>query len=394
MDFELKEEQTLLRDMVSRFFTDTLPFEKRQEIITSSPGYSSSQWSALADLGVLSLPLSEDAGGLGGSAVDTMLIMEQMGRALFTGPYVGTVLLAARLLEWADGSEQATSVLEEAMQGRSTLAFAYAEREAGYEITGAGLWAEPDGDGFRLNGAKCAVFHADTADRLVVLARTAGQAGRTAGLSLFLVPCDAPGVSMVAYGTQDGARAADVAFSDVIVARADVIGRVGDMHDAVACVLDQATAALIAEASGIMWAVYELTLDYMKTRSQFGVTLGSFQALQHRMVDIYMMCEMAQSMAVAAAVACDSESPVQRRLAVSAAKSLIGRYGRKVGQEGIQLHGGIGMTMDVPVGHYFKRLCMIDASFGDVAWHEARHALEGTKPASLSTTLSSSLSEP
>jgi len=180
---------------------------------------------------------------------------------------------------------------------------------------------------------------------------------------------------MTAYPTQDGNRAADLSFEGVTVSQSGLIGGVeGQAYDGVEAVLDLACAALVAEATGIMWAVYEMTLDYMKTRTQFGATLGSFQALQHRMVDIYMMCEMAQSMSYEAATACDSGDPAHRRAAVSAAKSLIGRYGRKVGQEGIQLHGGIGMTLEFSVGHYFKRLCMIDASFGDVAFHEARYA--------------------
>lgn len=375
MDFDLTEEQVLLRDTVSRFLADNFPFEKRQAIIDTPPGYSQEHWHSLAELGVLALPFSEQCGGLGGSAVDTMLVMEQLGRTLFTGPYLSTVLLAGRVLEQADETSATFPVLEEVISGSRKLAFAYAERSAGYDISGTTLRAERNGDGYRLNGQKWTVFHGDSAGDLVVLARTAGRAGDADGLSLFLVAGNTPGITMAAYPTQDGNRAADISFEDVMVPESCLVGGVeGQAHDGVEAVLDHACAALVAEASGIMWVVYEMTLDYLKTRTQFGATLGSFQALQHRMVDIYMMCEMAQSMSYEAAAACDSDDPAHRRKAVSAAKSLIGRYGRKVGQEGIQLHGGIGMTLEFSVGHYFKRLCMIDASFGDVAFHEARYA--------------------
>ncbi len=388
MDFELNEEQVLLRDTVSRFLSDNAPFEKRQAIIDTHPGYSPEHWQTLADLGVLALPFTEQSGGLGGGAIDTMLVMEQMGRTLLTGPYVATVLLAGKLLEQAETGEGS---LEDVIDGTRKLAFAYAERAAGYDIAGTMLHAVRGSDGYELNGEKCAVFHADSADDLVVLARTSGEAGDAKGLSLFIVSPSTDGVQIAAYPTQDGNRAADVFFDGAVIPVSGLMGEEGDAYDVVEGVLDYAAAAVVAEATGIMWAVYELTLEYMKTRTQFGAVLGSFQALQHRMVDVYMMCEMAQSMAYEAAAACDNGNPQQRRQAVSAAKSLVGRYGRKVGQEGIQLHGGIGMTLEFPVGHYFKRLCMIDASFGDIAWHEARYADdEGTKPQDLSTTLSKS----
>ncbi len=388
MDFELSEEQVLLRDTVSRFLSDSAPFDKRQAIIDAHPGYAPEHWKTLAELGVMALPFTEKTGGLGGGAVDTMLVMEQMGRALLTGPYVATILLAGKLLEQAGNGG---GILENVINGRRKLAFAYAERAAGFDIAGTALRAVRDVEDYRLDGEKCAVFHGDTANDLVVLARTFGNEGDTAGLSLFLIPGDIAGIHKTPYQTQDGNRAADISFEGVVVPAANLVGEEGGAHCVVEGVLDNAAAALVAEATGIMWAVYEMTLDYMKTRTQFGATLGSFQALQHRMVDIYMMCEMAQSMSYEAAAACDSGDPARRRQAVSAAKSLVGRYGRKVGQEGIQLHGGIGMTLEFPVGHYFKRLCMIDASLGDVTWHEARYARwEGTKPEALSTTLSNS----
>lgn len=374
MDFELSEEQVLMRDTVARFLDDNLPFEKRLAIVAGQPGYKQEHWEALAELGILALPFSDDAGGLGGGAVDTMIVMEQMGRALMTGPYISTVLLAGKLLERVGGH---ASDIESVIEGSRKVAFACTERSAGHNVTGTMLTAEKGGDGYVLRGEKCAVFHADTADDLVVLARTSGEAGEQNGLSLFMLAADTDGVTMSSFATQDGNRAADVTFEGVQVPANALLGEEGAAFDMVECLLDEAASAVVGEAVGIMWAIYDMTLEYMKTRTQFGETLGSFQALQHRMVDMYMMCEMAQSMAYDAAAACDGSDAADRRRTVSAAKSLVGRYGRNVGQEGIQLHGAIGMTMEVPVGHYFKRLCMIDASFGDVAWHEARHAKLG-----------------
>ena len=366
MDFSLSEEQTLFRDTVARFLGDNLPFEKRQAIIDTHPGYCDDHWYTLAELGILGLPFSEGVGGLGGSAFDTMVVMDQMGRALLTGPYVSTVLLSGAILDrtGADG-------VEGIIAGTRKMAFAYAERGAGYDLSDVSVAATKDGDDYVLSGTKIAVLHADTADDLIILARTSGAQRDQDGLSLFMVPAGADGVSMTAYALQDGNRGADITFGGV---RAKVLGDVDSAFDLVEEVIDCASSALCAEGSGIMWAIYDLTLEYMKTRSQFGAALGSFQALQHRMVDMYMMCQMAESMAYEAALAFDQDDADARRRSVSAAKSLIGAYGRKVGQEGIQLHGGIGMTLEYSIGHYFKRLTMIDATFGNSAWHDARYA--------------------
>ncbi len=373
MDFSLSEEQVLFRDTIARFLSDSLPFEKRQAIIDTHPGYLDSHWQTLAELGILALPVSDASGGLGGSTFDTMVIMDQMGRALLTGPYVSTVLLGGGILDRA-GNEVQKEILEEVIGGLRKLAFACAERGAGYALNDVSVIATRDGDGFVLSGCKIAVLHADTADDLIVLARTGGGQRDTGGLSLFLVPADTAGVTMVPYALQDGNRGADVFYDGVRVGEDALIGAVGAAFDVVEEAVDVATSALCAEASGIMWAIYDLTLDYMKTRKQFGETLGSFQALQHRLVDMYMMCLMAQSKACEAALAFDHDDADARRRSVSAAKSLIGSYGRIVGQEGIQLHGGIGMTLEYSIGHYFKRLTMIESTFGDSAWHEARYA--------------------
>jgi alkylation response protein AidB-like acyl-CoA dehydrogenase len=366
VDFSLSEEQTLFRDTVARFLGDALPFEKRQAIIDMHPGYSEDHWQTLVELGIVGLPFSEDAGGLGGTAFDTMVVMDQMGRALLTGPYVSTVLLGGALLEATD-----TEGIDEVVGGERKLAFAYVERGAGYNLNDISVSATKHGDGYAVSGSKISVLHADTAHDLIVLARTSGSQRDQNGLSLFLIPTRTEGVSMVSYATQDGNRGADIIFDG---AGAVLLGDLGGAYNVVEPIIDRATSALCAEASGIMWAIYDLTLEYMKTRKQFGESLGSFQALQHRMVDMFMMCQMAESMTYEAALAFDHDDANSRRRSVSAAKSLIGSYGRKVGQEGIQLHGGIGMTLEYSIGHYFKRLTMIDATFGDSAWHDARYA--------------------
>lgn len=374
MDFQFSEEQVLMRDTVARFLSDNLPFDKRQNIIDTFPGYAETHWQTLAELGVLALPFDEDAGGLGGGSVDAMLIMEQMGRALLNGPFVPSIILCGGLLERLGNAQQKTTYLDPLMAGAMKLSFAYAERGGRYDLNDIACTANPVDGGFVLSGTKIAVFHADTAQHLIVSARTSGERYDEDGISLFVVPCDVKGISIKAYATQDGNRAADVTFDNVVVERNAMLGDTGIAFLVIEDVLDHASAALCAEATGIMWSIYDMTLEYLKTRKQFGATLGSFQALQHRMVDMYMMCEMAQSMAYEAAQAFEGDDRVVRRRAVSAAKSLIGRYGRKVGQEGIQLHGGIGMTLEYAIGHYFKRLCMIDMCFGDAAWHQARYA--------------------
>lgn len=373
MDFSLSEEQTLFRDTIARFLSDNLPFENRQAIIDKHPGYSNDHWNAIANLGILALPFSEDVGGLNGTSFDIMVVMDQIGRSLLTGPYVSTVLLAGAIIQNVNDQKHLER-LDGVIDGSRKLAFAYAEQGAGYNLHDVSTMATKDGDDFILSGSKVSVFHADTADDLIVLARTGSTQREYEGLTLFVLPPDADGLSMISYALHDGNRGADIVLNEVRVGSDAVLGRVGEAYDTVEHVVDRATSALCAEASGIMWAVYDLTLEYLKTRKQFGAPLGSFQALQHRMVDMFMMCQMAESMSYEAAVAFDHDDADARRRSVSAAKSLIGAYGRKVGQEGIQLHGGIGMTLEYSIGHYFKRLTMIDASFGDSAFHDARYA--------------------
>lgn len=372
MDFELNDEQRLFRDSISRFLAGEYGFNKRQEIVATDAGFLEKHWQSFAELGWLGAPFAEEDGGLGGSPVETMLLMEQFGRALVVSPYLSSIVLAGRLIHFAGSAEQKRALLPELIEGRRKLACAFAEPQARYELADVATIATADGDGFVIDGAKCVVLFADAADQVVVSARSAGSQHDTHGISLFLVDKDAPGLHAEHYATHDGGRASELRLHRV---RVDTRARVGPIDEALPIIektIDYATAAVCAEACGAMWAIYEQTLEYLKTRKQFGQTLGAFQALQHRMVDIYMKCELSQSMVFEATLNLDADDAA-RRNAVSAAKHLIGQYARAVAEEGVQLHGGVAMTMDVPIGHYLKRLTLINASFGDSGYHLARY---------------------
>lgn len=364
MDFELSEEQTLFRTSIVRFLADEYGFNKRQEIVATDAGFLESHWQTFAELGWLAASFPEDDGGLGGSPVETMLLMEQFGRALVVSPYLSSIVLAGHLICFAGSEEQKRTLLPEIMEGRRKLALAFAEPQARYELADVATIATPDGDGFVIDGAKCVVLFAGAADQVVVSARTAGSQSESRGVSLFVVDMDSSELHAQHYRTHDGGRASELRLHKVRVDRHACLGPLDDALPLIEKTIDYATAAVCAEACGAMWSIYEQTLEYLKTRKQFGQTLGAFQTLQHRLVDVYMKCELSQSMVYEATLNLDGDDAT-RRNAVSAAKYLIGQYARAVGEEGVQLHGGIGMTMDVPIGHYLKRLALINASFGD-----------------------------
>ena len=373
MDFSLSEEQVIFRDSVSRFLADEYPFDRRQAQVAEGDGFSPDHWRAFADLGWLALPFPEDYGGLGGTPVETMLLMEQFGRYLVASPYFASIILGGQLLLEGGAEAQKTELLPALGAGELKLAFAFAEAQARYDLTHVETRAEPAGDGFRISGRKTAVYHAGVADRLIVLARTAGSGRDRDGLSLFLVTPDTAGLAARHYRTQDGGRASDLQLDAVRVGPEALVGPLGAAAPLVERVSDIAIAALTAEAAGAMWAIYEQSLDYAKTRTQFGQTLGSFQALQHRLVDLYMKCQLAQSMVHDATLSLESADRAAAARAAAAAKYKVGDCARAVGQEGIQLHGGIGMTMELPIGHYFKRLTMINATLGDPSHHLRRY---------------------
>jgi pimeloyl-CoA dehydrogenase small subunit len=369
MDFDLSEEQRLLQESVGKLIADAYDFEKRKLYGKEPTGYSEARWAQFAEMGLLGLPFPEPLGGSGGTSVETMIVMEAFGRGLVLEPYLATVILGGGLLRLAGSAAQQQELIPAVANGKQRLAFAYAERQARYDLTNVATSARQTSSGYVLSGEKGVVLHGDTADRLVVLARTAGGQREAAGLSLFLVDPNTAGVQRRGYPTQDGLRAADITFRDVKLGADALVGPKDQAWPVVERVIDQAIAAVGAEAVGVMSAMHELTVEYLKTRKQFGVPIGSFQALQHRAVDMLVSLEQARSMVYLATMMTDSEDAAERRRTISAAKVQIGRSARFVGQQAVQLHGGIGMTMEYKVGHYFKRASMIDTLFGDADHH-------------------------
>jgi pimeloyl-CoA dehydrogenase small subunit len=371
MDFDLTDEQRLLKDSVDRLIADQYQFEQRKKYLAEPDGWSRNAWKQYAELGLLGLPFDERHGGFGGGPVETMIVMETFGRGLVLEPYFATVILGGGLLRHAATPEQQQALIPEVAQGKLKLAFAHVERHSRYDLADVATTARRDGADWVLDGAKSVVLHGDCADRLLVTARVSGDRRDRTGIGLFLVDPSAPGVSRRGYPTQDGLRAAEVTLSGVHVPTGDVLGEAGAALPAIDHVVDEAIAALCAEAVGTMQAMHELTLEYLKTRQQFGRPIGQFQVLQHRSVDMLVALEQARSMAMFAAVMAGEQDATERRRAMAAAKVQIGRSGRHIGQEAIQLHGGIGMTMEYNVGHYFKRMTMIDMLFGDADTHLA-----------------------
>jgi pimeloyl-CoA dehydrogenase small subunit len=377
MDFGLSEEQQLLKNSVERLFADRYAFDARKRYMQEPAGWSRDLWRQYSELGLLGLPFDEAYGGTAGGPVETMIVMEQIGRALALEPYLATVVLAGGLIRLGGSEAQRADILPKIAEGTLTLAFAHAERQARYDLADVATTARRDGASFALDGAKSLVLHGDTAKTFIVSARLSGNRNDRTGLGLFLVDATAPGVAIRGYGTVDGQRAAEVTLANVRVPASAALGEPGKAFPAIERVTDAAMAALCAEAVGAMTAMQETTVDYMKTRKQFGFTIGSFQALQHRAVEMLVALEQARSMAMLASMMAAEEDASARRAAISAAKVQIGRSGRLVGQSAIQIHGGIGMTMEAKVGHYFKRVTAIDATFGDADHHLGLLAANG-----------------
>jgi len=369
MDFALTEEQQLLRHSVERLFADHYAFEKRKGYLQETGGFSHTLWKLYAELGLLGLPFAEEHGGSAGGPVETMIVMEEIGRALALEPYLATVVLAGGAIRLGGGAAMRAEVLPKIASGDLILAFAHAEPQSRYDLADVATKARRDGGGFVLDGAKTLVLHGDSAQKLVVSARLSGGQRDRDGLALFLLDADGSGVSRRGYATIDGMRAAEVTLTGVRVAADAAIGTPGAAYPLIERVVDTAIAALAAEAVGAMAATHRATVDYMKTRKQFGVTIGSFQALQHRASEMFVALEQARSMAMLATMMAAEENVRERRQAMSAAKVQIGRSSRFVGQQAVQIHGGIGMTMEASIGHYFKRLTALDTLFGDADYH-------------------------
>ncbi len=374
MDFDLNDDQRLLKDSVDRLIADKYGFEQRRGFMQEDGGWSRTMWAQYAELGLLGLPFAEEHGGFGGGPVETMIVAEAFGRGLVLEPYFATVVLSGGLIRRAADAATQAELLPQVAAGELLLAFAHVERQSRYELHNVTTIARKDGARWRLEGEKGVVLHGDTAQKLLVTARTAGATRDRSGIGLFLVDVPGEGVSVRGYPTQDGLRAAEISLAGATgVPLGDPAGALPHIERAV----DEALAYVAAEAVGVMSSMHAATVDYMKQRKQFGRAIGEFQALQHRAVDMYVMLEQARSMALLATMMSADDDAGERHKAVAAAKVQIGRSGRKIGQEAVQLHGGIGVTMEYMVGHYFKRMSMIELLFGDADTHLAQLAKAG-----------------
>lgn len=379
MDFNFSSEQEQLRDTVNRLIEREYEFNKqRHAIIQSAAGYSEKVWASMAEIGVLGIGIDEAHGGFGGNAIDTMIVMEALGRSLVVEPYLATVVLGANLIQLAGSDAQKSSLLPQIVAGRLKLAFAYSETGTRYDLKRIATVARKEGAGYVLNGEKIIVLHGNIADKIVVSVATAGALHDGQGMTLFLVDAKTSGLTITGYRTIDNQRAANLHFDNVRVSADAMLGSSEDNLAIVEQVMDIATTALIAESVGAMEALQKSTLEYLKTRRQFGVPIGKFQALQHRMVDMLMYVEQSRSMAYLAAVKVQSNDVAERQRVVSAAKNAIGRYGRLIAQEAVQMHGGMGITDELSASHYFRRLTAIDATFGDADHHLSRFAAGAT----------------
>ncbi len=372
MDFSFSEEQTLLKDSVEKFIQNDYGFEARQKAAKGDTGFSEALWTQFAELGWLGVPFPESDGGFGGSAVDTMIIMEQFGRGLVVEPYLATVVLAGGALKLAGSTDQKASHLASIIDGSKQAAFAFVEPQGRFNLSDLKTTATQEGDGWVLSGYKAVVLNGPSADFLVVSARTSGEQRDADGVSLFIVPAEAEGVSRRDYPTVDAFRASEITFENVKLDAGALLGAEGKAAPIIEQIIDEAIVAVGAEAVGAMEVLYKDTVEYCKTREQFGQPIGKFQVLQHRMVDMFMEHEQSKSLLFMAAMRMDEGYGDAAAKAASALKVQVGKSGRFVGQSAVQLHGGMGMTDELNIGHYFKRLTMIDTLFGNVDFHLKR----------------------
>ncbi len=370
MDFNYTDEQTMLRDSVSRYLAANYGFEPRMAVVNGEHGWSPAVWKAFAEeLGILGASFSEAHGGFGGGAIENMIVMEEIGKALVIEPYLSTVVIAGGALK-ATGGALAEAVIPKIIDGSAVIAFAYAEPQARYNLADLRSTARADGGGYVLSGHKSVVYGAPYATHLLVTARSGGGQRDRGGVSLFLIPATTAGITRRDYPTVDGARASEVYFENVAVGADMLVGPAAEALPLIEQIVDEAIVALCAEASGVTRKLHEGTLDYAKQRKQFGKAIGEFQVLQHRMVDMFMEVEQAVSMTLMATLRLGD---ADRSKHVSAAKAKIGTACKFVGQNAVQIHGGIGISNELAIGHYFKRATMIEGQFGSVDYHLQRY---------------------
>jgi pimeloyl-CoA dehydrogenase small subunit len=376
MDFEPSDDQRLLVESVTRMLSDTYSFAQRKTYMSQPEGYSPAIWSQFAEQGLLGLPFAEEHGGFGGGAQEIMLVMQAFGRALVLEPFFPTVVLAGTALNVAGTADQKAAILPAIAEGSLKLAFAHGERQARYDLTDVITTATRSGSAWLLDGSKTVVSHGEAADKIIVSARTSGDRHDADGITLFLVNTGSSGVARRGYQSRDDTRAADISLSNVAVSEADVLGEVGRGLPVIQRIVEAAIAATAGETVGAMEAMNEMTLEYSKTRVQFGNPIGSYQVVQHRLADMFMTQEQGRSMAMLATMSIDNPDDAARAHDIALAKVGIGQAGRYVSQSAVQMHGGIGMTEEYAVGHYFRRCMVIERLFGDPAYYLNKLAAE------------------
>ena len=379
MDLNLSDEQRLLRESVDRFIAETYDADHRRRTAADPLGFSPEIWKKFADLGWLALPIDEAYGGLGAGAIETGILMEAFGRGLVSEPYLSTVVIGAGLISECGTDAQKAAILPKIADGALHLAFAHSERAARFDLSKVETTATPTNGGWRIDGHKTAVLDGNAADQIIVSARIAAGDGSPGQLRLFLVPAGIDGLSLRDYARLGGGRACNLDLAGVQLAADAVLGDGGDALPNIESVVDRALAALGAEAVGIMQIMFDMTLEYTKIRKQFGRPLAANQVIRHRLADMASQCDEARSMALRAALMADAE-PVERGRAASGAKAKIGKCARFVAEQSVQLHGAMGVTEELDVGSYFKRLLAFDTLFGGSAHHYRRHATLGGRP--------------
>jgi alkylation response protein AidB-like acyl-CoA dehydrogenase len=366
MDFELSEDQRLLKDSISRLLADNYSFAARRGYMAEANGWSAKLWQQYAELGLLGLPIDERYGGFGGGPVDVMLVMEEFGRVLALEPFLASIVLGTTAVKLAGSDAQKSAILPKVADGSLKLAFAHGEAQARYDLTDVVTRAKKDGTAWLLDGAKSVVFHGDCADKLIVSARTAGDRFGANGLSLFLVDGNAAGLARRGYAMRDGTRAAELSLTNV---KGELLGAADSAFATIERVTGAGIAATAAESIGCMETMNAMTLDYLKTRKQFGRAIGENQVMQHKAADMLMALEQARSMTMLAAMMVDEPDADERAHNISLAKVGVGQNGRLVSQYAVQMHGGIGMTEEYAIGHYFRRVMTFEHTWGDCAWH-------------------------
>ena len=368
MDFTFNEEQTLIQDQVDQFIQKEYDWETRQSLSNSELGFGDNNWQKFAELGWLGISTSEDNGGFGGSAIESMLIMEAFGKGLVVEPFLETIIMSGGLIDEHGSDQQKSSILEPAIAGQLHLALAYAEPQSRFNLSDAVTEAKSDGDNFILNGYKSVVMNGPSANKIIISARTSGTQLEENGITLFIVDGDSEGLNKTNYKTVDGRRASDLTIENVSVSKDDIVGQIDEGFDILDSSIDRAILAISAEAVGAMEVLYKTTVEYTKTREQFGTSIGKFQVLQHRMVDMFMEYEQCKSLLYMATMK-HEEGSADAKKAISGLKYQVGKAGRFIGQQAVQLHGGMGVTDELNVGHYFKRLTTVGTIFGNSDYH-------------------------